>query len=203
MKTRKIQYALYRSNNTAPVCKKRPSCSLSGAERINFLKLGPPSFINGKTAVHCSANQDPMNRTGKTLLFASLLFCSFSSFAQSARNRELLRHLSREDMHDFLLYQSKQAKSKATGAAIVGPILTGVGLYLLQKENSANWRNESPSKMYGAVLSSVGFVVSVSSIPLFISAGKIKREANLFFKAGSSAAFNNKVIPAAGLQVNF
>jgi len=106
-------------------------------------------------------------------------------------------------MHDFLLYQSNQAKSKAVGTAIVGPLLTGVGLYLLQKENSANWQNDSPSKMYGAVLSSVGFVVSVSSIPLFISAGKIKREANLLLKGGSSAAFNNRFIPQAGLQINF
>jgi len=73
----------------------------------------------------------------------------------------------------------------------------------MEKENRATWRNESPAKTYGALLSSVGFVVSVSSIPLFISSGKLKRNASLLFKAGSLSPANNRLVPEAGVRIIF
>jgi hypothetical protein len=55
---------------------------------------------------------------------------------------------------------------------------------LLNKEGSSpNGQNSSPVRFYGAMLSSFGVVLSVSSIHMFISAGKTKREAKLLLAA--------------------
>lgn len=144
-----------------------------------------------------------MNRTRTFLLLLSLIACSTACEAQRLRQRELLRHLSTEDLNEYLLFRSQQTRSKAIGAAIAGPVLTGVGLYLLHQEQATDWRRESSTKMYGAVVSSIGFLVSVSSIPLFIAAGKSKHEAMLLLKAGSTAVVHHRLIPEAGLQLNF
>ncbi|HET7897025.1 MAG TPA: hypothetical protein VFL47_05135, partial [Flavisolibacter sp.] len=96
-------------------------------------------------------------------------------------------------------------KANAVSAAILGPLFSGIGLYLLNKEHaSANWQDNSSSRMYGTLLTSFGVVLSVSSIPLFVSAGKTKREADLLLTAGYATPFQNVVpAPGAGVRITF
>ena len=91
------------------------------------------------------------------------------------------------------------------GAAILGPLFSGIGLYLLNKEHAtANWQDNSPSRMYGTLLTSFGVVLSVSSIPLFVSAGKTRREADLLLTAGYVTPFQSLVAaPGAGVRISF
>ncbi|HET7897160.1 MAG TPA: hypothetical protein VFL47_05810 [Flavisolibacter sp.] len=133
------------------------------------------------------------------------VFCCYGSYAQPVKTKDLVRHLSREDLHDYLLYQSKKEKANAVGAAILGPLFSGIGLYLLNKEHAtANWQDNSPSKMYGTLLTSFGVVLSVSSIPLFVSAGQTRREADLLLTAGYTTPFQRIVAaPGAGVRITF
>lgn len=142
-----------------------------------------------------------MNLVRTVILVLSLVVCGHVSFAQTVRSKELLRHLSKEDRYAFLLYKSKSEKSKAIGAAIAGPVLSGFGLYLLGKEDPApNWQNDSPARLYGILLGSLGIMVSISSISLFCSAAKTKKEAQLFLSATSTMQATG-VFPAPGLRL--
>ena len=89
--------------------------------------------------------------------------------------------------------------------ATIGPLLTGVGLYLLNKETSApTLQNNSPNQLYGTLLSSLGIVVSVSSISLFVSANKTKKQAQLLLSGEPVSFLYNRVpVPKIGVQIQF
>lgn len=147
--------------------------------------------------------QRPISVHRSIALFLSLVFCCADSFAQTHRAGELLRHLSKEDRYEYLLYKSKLEKSKAITMAIAGPILCGAGLYLLNKKGPGNGLPDtSPTKLYGALLGSLGLTLSVSSCSLFVAAGKTKKEAKLFLAAHSSTYLNRR-LAMAGVQIIF
>lgn len=89
--------------------------------------------------------------------------------------------------------------------ATIGPLLTGVGLYLLNKETSApTLQNNSPNQLYGTLLSSLGIVVSVSSISLFVSANKTKKQAQLLLSGEPVSFLYNRVpVLKIGVQIQF
>jgi hypothetical protein len=137
------------------------------------------------------------------VLLLSLVVCCTCSFAQTQRAGELLRHLSKEDRHEYLLYKSKLEKSKAITMAVAGPILCGTGLYLLNKKGPGNGLPDtSPTKLYGALLGSLGLTLSISSYTLFVAAGKTKKEARLVLTA-HSATYLNRRLAVAGVQLIF
>ncbi|WP_121353329.1 hypothetical protein [Flavisolibacter nicotianae] len=142
-----------------------------------------------------------MNLFRIAILVIGLVFCSHVSVAQTVRSKELLLHLSKEDRYAFLMYKSKSEKSKAIGAAIAGPVLSGLGLYLLGKEGPVpNVQNDSPTRLYGVLLGSLGLMVSISSISLFYSAAKTKRQAQLLLSATSTSQLTGEFL-APGLRI--
>ncbi len=144
------------------------------------------------------------------LFFLFLFFFCGNAVAQREQSIAS-RHLSREDLGEFLLYKSKREKSKAIGTAVAGPVLTGVGLYLYNKKTTeavpggtGMQEKRSPARVIGMLMASLGITTTVCSIPLFISAASLKREARLVITS-QSAAYNtsNIALPGVGLQVNF
>lgn len=158
-----------------------------------------------KRNLHGPFNKCLMKLVRTVLLVLSLVSYAFVSFAQTERSKLLLRHLSKEDRFAFLMYKSKHEKSKAIGAAVAGPVLSGFGLYLLGKEGSiTNGQNDSPVRLYGVLLGSLGLMVSISSISLFCSAGKTKREAQLLLSTSSSVRVGTRLpVPGIGLRIRF
>ncbi len=146
------------------------------------------------------------------IILFPVLFC-FHSVAQVQQSLAS-RHLTKADLHEYLLYKSKKEKSKAIGTAIVGPVLTGVGIYLYNKENRTTGQgtgsligtqnNSSPAKILGILIGSLGISTTISSIPLFISAANARRVAKLVLSDRSISYLNTRIsVPSVGLNVNF
>lgn len=121
------------------------------------------------------------------------------------------RHLSKEDLHEFLLFKSKREKTKAIGTAIAGPVLTGVGLYLYNKKTmeplpggSGIQEKRSPARLIGLLMGSLGITTTVCSIPLFVSAASLKREARLVLTHQSTSVSSSSLaLPGLSVQVSF
>ncbi len=139
-----------------------------------------------------------------TIAFLPLFFC-FSSFAQDFRKNPGYR-FSKEDISDFLLYQSKKDKTKGIVTLVVGSVLTGTGIYLSNngaEVSSSGGRVIYPSSI-GKAIGTAGLVTTFLSIPLFMSASKKKKEARLVFADQSTSFLNNKIaVPSAGVRLRF
>lgn len=148
---------------------------------------------------------------GKVALVLFLLFF-VGSRAVAQRDQAMAgRHLSKQDLGEFLLYKSKREKTKAMGLAVVGPVLTGMGLYLYNKKSrepvpggAGLQEKRSPARLIGLLMGSLGITTTVCSIPLFISAASIKREARLVLSGPSTSSIHPRLaLPGLGVQVNF
>ena len=143
-----------------------------------------------------------------TFTFASL---SFHSFAQDHKKNSGPR-FSKEEMHEFLLAKSISQRSRAIGAVVLGPLLTGVGVYLANKEpftisggggGSISVR-ESNTAIIGKMICTTGIITTLSSISFFISAGKAKKEAMLILSDESISYLNQRIaVPSLGLHITF
>lgn len=151
-----------------------------------------------------------MNPIKVVLVFFFLFFIANPAIAQ--REQSLAsRHLSKADLGEFLLYKSKREKTKAIGTAVTGPVLTGIGLYLYNKKTmeavpggAGMQEKRSPVRMIGMLMASLGITTTVCSIPLFVSAASLKREARLVLSSQSTSYIHsNLALPGLGVQVNF
>lgn len=154
-----------------------------------------------------------MNRHRSFFLFAFLLCLFNASVAQRPGNPSLLPD-AKEDEHDFLLYQSQKLKTEAIVAAATGPLLTGIGIYLLSKESSISisgsggWisvsENNSPNRVYGTILATVGTLTTISIVPLLVKSSKAKTQAMLLVSDQSTTLFRSRIaVPSLGLQIRF
>ncbi|HJW18037.1 MAG TPA: hypothetical protein VJ499_12985 [Flavisolibacter sp.] len=116
---------------------------------------------------------------------------------------------SKEEMNEMLLYHAKKQKSKAIGALIIGPIVTAFGIYVSNKDpytisqsgNSMTIR-ENKTVVIGKVIGTTGILTTLTSIPLFILAGKAKREAKLVLSDQSTSMLRSRItIPSFGIQI--
>lgn len=143
------------------------------------------------------------------VVLSVLLF--FCSTAVAQREQTMAgRHLSKEDLHEYLLYKSKGEKTKAITTAIVGPLLTGTGIYLYNLRNTTRSpdgslrEKHSSARIFGLLIGSLGITTTICSIPLFLSAAETKREAKLVLSQQSAAYLNRNIaVPGVGLRVNF
>jgi hypothetical protein len=145
------------------------------------------------------------------ILTFTLASLSFHSFAQDYKKNSGPR-FSKEEMHKFLLVKSKNQRSKAIGAVVLGPILTGVGVYLSNKDpftisggsGSSISVRESNTAIIGKIIGTTGIITTLSSIPFFISAGKTKKEAMLVLPDESVSYLNKRVaVLSLGLHIVF
>ena len=147
------------------------------------------------------------------LLFNKLLLpvcflASFVSFGQNYKTNPGHR-FTKEEMREFLLDKSKQQKTKAYVALIGGPVLTASGLLLFNREPSVvvagnGWIQvrDSPSGTAGSIIAAAGVITTLTSIPLFISSARSKREAQLLLKEESTSFLNKQIsIPGLTLRV--
>lgn len=154
--------------------------------------------------------QDSMNPGKVALVFFLLFFSCCSAIAQRDQSMAS-RHLSKQDLGEFLLYKSKREKTKAIGTAVVGPVLTGIGLYLYNKKTmepvpgaAGMQEKRSPIRVIGLLMGSLGITTTVCSIPLFVSATSLKREARLVLSSQSSSYINSHLaLPGLGVQISF
>ena len=147
-------------------------------------------------------------RRNVLMVFLFLLFCCSNAIAQREQNG-VSRHLSREDLHEYLLYKSKQEKTKAITTAIVGPLLTGTGIYLYNLKNTVTLpdgsvqEKNSSARILGLLIGSLGVSTTLCSIPLFISAAETKKQAQLVLSHQSAAFLNrNSGLTGVGLRVS-
>jgi len=116
---------------------------------------------------------------------------------------------SKEEMNEMLLYHAKKQKSKAIGALIVGPIVTGFGIYLSNKDpytisqsGSSITIRENKTVVIGKVIGTTGILTTLTSIPLFILAGKAKREAKLVLSDQSTSLLRSRIaVPSLGILI--
>ena len=120
------------------------------------------------------------------------------------------RHLTKEDLHEFLLYKSRQEKTKAIVTAVVGPLLTGTGIYLYHLKNTVTLpdgslrEKNSSARVLGLLIGSLGVSTTICSIPLFISAAETKKQAKLVLTQQPAAWLNRSVaVPGVALRVSF
>lgn len=146
----------------------------------------------------------------KLLLPILLIGLSFTSFCQDFKSNPGYK-FSKEEMSEFLLHKSHQQKIKGRIALIGGPALTAAGILLFKREPSVvvggnGWlevRN-SPSATIGSVIAAAGVITTLSSIPLFISSARNKREAKLLLKEESTSFLNKQIrIPGIALRIEF
>ena len=144
----------------------------------------------------------------KTFSLLFVLLLTLSGFAQNFKDRPGYR-FSNEDLHDILVEKSRSQKTKAIVALATGPVLLGAGLYIAQKNGptlsssggSISVR-ESNVGALGASIGVLGLATTISSIPLFISSSKAKKEAALLLKNESTGFINRKVsLTSLSLQI--
>lgn len=149
-------------------------------------------------------------KPGKLLLLL-IPFFLLSSQAVAQREQAIAgQHLSKKDLSEFLLYKSKREKTKAIVTVVAGPVLTGIGIYLYKKPNEplpvgpGMDEKRSPTRVIGILLASLGITTTVCSIPLFVSASSLKREARIVITDPPTVYRNRGVAwPGLGLQVSF
>ncbi|NTS39563.1 hypothetical protein HRG84_01480 [Flavisolibacter sp. BT320] len=149
-------------------------------------------------------------KPGKSLLLLLPLFLLCSQAVAQREQAFAGQHLSKKDLGEFLLYKSKREKTKAIVTVVAGPVLTGIGIYLYKKPNEplpvgpGMDEKRSPTRVIGILMASLGITTTVCSIPLFVSAASLKREARLVLTEPPTAFGNNGIpLPGLGLQVNF
>jgi hypothetical protein len=116
---------------------------------------------------------------------------------------------SKEEMNEMLLYHAKKQKSKAIGALIIGPIVTAFGIYVSNKDpytisqsGSSMTIRENKTVVIGKVIGTTGILTTLTSIPLFILAGKAKREAKLVLSDQSTSFLRSRItVPSFGIQI--
>ncbi len=149
-------------------------------------------------------------KPGKSLLLLLPLFLLCSQAVAQREQAFAGQHLSKKDLGEFLLYKSKREKTKAIVTVVAGPVLTGIGIYLYKKPNEplpvgpGMDEKRSPTRVIGILMASLGITTTVCSIPLFVSASSLKREARLVLTEPPTAFRNNGIpLPGLGLQLNF
>ena len=147
----------------------------------------------------------------KTLfLFLLLSSYSLSGFTQNFKTQPGYR-FSKEDMHEILLEKSKSQKTKAIIAVISGPVLTGFGAYIASKSRpSLSFTGggyvtirKSTGEIAGACIGAFGVITTLTSIPLFISSARAKREAALVLREETTSFLNKKIsVPGISLRIS-
>jgi len=145
----------------------------------------------------------------KSTVLAFALALSSSASAQNYKTQPG-PHLSKEETSYILLDKSRKQKTKAIAALVAGPILTGAGIYLIK--HSPDRVVAGPNYLYveenknariGAVIAATGVLTTLSSVPLFISAGRAKREAKLVLSDQTATILNRRIsVPSLGWQVS-
>jgi hypothetical protein len=149
------------------------------------------------------------------LRYSALLLCVFyftlPSFSQPSVNyRQSL--FSKEDQRDALLDQSRKLKTQAIIASVTGPLMAGVGFYMLSRESSVSLsgsggymsvrENTSANRMFGTILAGVGCATTITILPLIIRSAKAKKQANLILSNQSTGFLKlRKPVPSLGLRI--
>jgi len=143
------------------------------------------------------------------LFFVALvLLVNVETNAQDYKN--LPGHtFSKEDQIDFLLFEIKKQKTKAIGALVLGSALTGTGVYLMNKDpyelsGAGGYYSlrESKNLVIGKIICAAGIGTALASIPLFISAGKARKELKLLMKDETTSFLYRRIaVPSFCLQV--
>jgi|GEM_PF-6004436 len=145
----------------------------------------------------------------KTFSVVAALLITLPCFAQSFKDRPGYR-FSNEDMHDILMEKSRSQKTKAIVALATGPVLLGAGIYIAQKNGptlsgsggGSFTVRENNVGVLGASIGVLGLATTISSIPLFISSSKAKKEATLLLKNESTGYINQRVsLTSLSLQI--
>lgn len=139
------------------------------------------------------------------MIALSLLFFCHVSFCQNFRKNPGYR-FSKEDVNEFLLYQSKKEKTKGIVTLIAGSVLTGIGVYISNNSpaiSSSNSRRVIYPSTIGKAVGTTGLVTTFFSIPFFMSASKSKKVARFVLSDQTTGFLNNKInVPSAGVQLN-
>lgn len=124
--------------------------------------------------------------TRKTALLLLLAFLTRNVFAQDYKTNPGYR-FTKEELHEIYLDKSKDQKKKAFIALSAGPVLTGIGIYIVNKSGPKLIPagggfyavRSSNGELIGGLIGATGILTTASSIPLFISSTKYKKKAAL------------------------
>jgi hypothetical protein len=117
----------------------------------------------------------------KSLIF--LLSIAWTTLPAAAQRGAPYGHkFSNEDMHAFLLYESKKQKTRGFVALLAGPALTALGLHIIHQNeyydvNGARVTSGHQGAVLGYALGTAGLSTTFGSITLFASAEKLKKRA--------------------------
>ena len=144
----------------------------------------------------------------KLIFILAFVYISFPSFTQKQREQQGYK-FSKEDENELLLYQSKQQKTKGIVALVSGPVITAVGLHIINKNHYAYSNGSSVTTGYndgatiGYIISSTGILTTLSSLVLFGSSSKLKKRARLVL-ADEPVGFgiNSARAQGIGLQIS-
>ena len=120
------------------------------------------------------------------------LFISAVFFFQlvSGQKPDTTNLRSPQALHDFYMHRFHTKKTVAIVCLSGGIVVTAVGL-LIAIENTVSAGSGNNTGRRGIGLSNIGFLTTLASIPLFISAGSSRRKARLALR-GESVSFGNK-----------
>ncbi len=144
----------------------------------------------------------------KTIFILLVACTAFPSYAQKNRDHQGYK-FSKEEMHELLLYQSKQQKIKGIVALITGPVITIVGLHIINKNHYVSSNGSSTTTGYGDgatigyLISSAGILTTISSRVFFASSAKLKKRAMLVL-ANEPTGFmkHNGNVQGIGIQIS-
>lgn len=141
-------------------------------------------------------------------VFLLLCFVLAGSGLAAQDYKHMVGHqFTKKEIHEFLLDKSNAYRSQAVRAAVAGPALIGVGIYLISRYNAAPVRgatNATPNRSgeIGALVGVSGALISIYSIPLFILSHNTKKAAALILsnQAGSNGMVS-RFMPAVGISI--
>jgi hypothetical protein len=146
-------------------------------------------------------------------LLLSLFLMRIGTSAQDYKH--MVGHrFTNEEIKGFLLEKSTVYKTLAVKAAIAGPVLMGVGIYMIRRHNAAQGRTSGAGTInsysqnrtgeIGALIGVSGTLLTIYSVPLFILSSTTKKQASLIL-SDQSACFHqaNTPLPALGIQITF
>lgn len=131
------------------------------------------------------------------LLIIIVLF-SFHSFGQKPEKRSGYKFSPQEEA-ELLQFRSKQQKIKGLVALASGPLITATGIYI-HNQSSNKTAND-----LGSIVTAAGIITTLSSIPFFISSGRLKRQAQILLKNESVSFYrvsNNSGLVCLSISIS-
>ena len=146
-------------------------------------------------------------------LLLSLFLMRTSASAQDYKH--MVGHrFTNEEIKSFLLDKSTAYKTLAVKAAIAGPVLMGVGIYMIRRYNASlgrysgagtvNSYSQSRTGEIGALIGVSGTLLTIYSVPLFILSSNTKKQASLIL-SDQTTGFHQatSLLPAIGILLTF